>query len=72
MDIHEVVDDLALDVVLDFVHKKSLAHIYHLDEGKIPGTKQGKKKSPGYENLRVTEGQLQSDVRPLEALPSLL
>ena len=55
VDIHEVVDDLALDVVLDFVHEKSLAHVYHLDERKIPGTKQGKKKSLGYENLSIKQ-----------------
>lgn len=46
VDIHEVVDDLALDIVLDFVHQKSLAHIYHLDERKIPGAEQGGKKNP--------------------------
>ena len=42
-------------IVLDFVHEKSLAHVYHLDERKIPGTKQGKKKSLGYENLSIKQ-----------------
>lgn len=37
VDVHEVVHDLALDVVLDSVHQEPLAHIYDLDEGKVPG-----------------------------------
>lgn len=36
MDVHEVVDDLALDVVLNPVHQKTLAHIYNLDKWKVP------------------------------------
>lgn len=37
MDIHKVVDNFTLDVVLDSVDQKSLAYIYHLDERQIPG-----------------------------------
>lgn len=36
MDVHEVVDDLALDVVLHPVHQKTLAHVYNLDKRKVP------------------------------------
>lgn len=46
VDVHEVVDYLALDVILHSVDQKSLAHIYHLDEREIPGMKQKKKKIP--------------------------
>lgn len=37
MDVHEVVDNLALDVVLNAVHQESTAHIYHLNEGQVSG-----------------------------------
>lgn len=37
MDIHKVVDNFTLDVVLDSVDQKSLTYIYHLDERQIPG-----------------------------------
>lgn len=36
-DVHEVVDDLALDVVLNTVHQKPTTHVYHLNEGQISG-----------------------------------
>lgn len=37
VDVHEVVDDLALDVVLHPVDKEAASHIHHLDEGQFPG-----------------------------------
>jgi hypothetical protein len=37
VDIHQVVDNLTLDVVLNSVDQESLAYIYHLYERKIPG-----------------------------------
>lgn len=37
VNIHQVVDNLTLDVVLNSVDQKSLAYIYHLYERKIPG-----------------------------------
>lgn len=36
VDVHEVVDDLALDVILNAVHQETLAHVDHLDEGQVP------------------------------------
>lgn len=36
VDVHEVVDDLTLDVVLHPVHQETPAHIHHLDERKVP------------------------------------
>lgn len=37
VDVHEVVDDLALDVVLHPVDKEAASHVHHLDEGQFPG-----------------------------------
>lgn len=37
VDVHQVVDDLTLDVVLDAVDEVPPPHVYHLDEGVIPG-----------------------------------
>lgn len=36
VDIHKVVDNFTLDVVLDSVDQESLAYVYHLDERQIP------------------------------------
>lgn len=36
VDVHEVVDDLTLDVVLHPVHQEAPAHVHHLDERKVP------------------------------------
>lgn len=36
MDVHQVVDDLTLDVILDPVDEVLPTHVYHFDEGKIP------------------------------------
>ena len=36
VDVHEVVDDPALDVVLDPVHQVSAAHVEDLDVGELP------------------------------------
>lgn len=36
MDVHEVIDYLALDVVLHSVHQKTLAHVYNLDKREVP------------------------------------
>ena len=36
VDVHEVVHDLALDVVLHPVHQEAPAHIDHLDERAVP------------------------------------
>ncbi len=36
VNIHEVVDDLALDVILNAVYQETLAHVDHLDEGQVP------------------------------------
>lgn len=34
-DVHEVVDDLALDVVLYAVHQETAAYVHHFNEGQI-------------------------------------
>lgn len=36
VDVHQVVDDLTLDVILDPVDKETSTDVYHLDEGEIP------------------------------------
>ncbi len=36
VDVHEVVDNLALDVVLYPVHQKPPAHIHHLNKRQVP------------------------------------
>lgn len=36
MDVHQVVDDAALDVILDAVHEESAAHVNHLDKRQVP------------------------------------
>lgn len=36
MDVHEVVDNLTLDVVLHPVHQETSAHVHHLDERQVP------------------------------------
>ena len=40
VDVHEVVHDLALDVVLHPVHQEAAAHVDHLDERAVPGENQ--------------------------------
>lgn len=37
VDVHQVVDDPALDVVLDLVHQVPPAHIHDLNVGQMPG-----------------------------------
>ncbi|KAA8579965.1 hypothetical protein FQN60_005500, partial [Etheostoma spectabile] len=37
VDVHQVVDNLALDVILDPVDEEAPTHVYHLDEREIPG-----------------------------------
>lgn len=37
VDVHQVVDDLTLDVVLDAVDEVPPPHVYHLDKGEVPG-----------------------------------
>lgn len=37
VDVHQVVDDLTLDVILDPVDEETPTHVYHLDEGEVPG-----------------------------------
>ncbi len=37
VDVHQVVDDSALDVVEDAVHQVTTAHIHDLYVGQIPG-----------------------------------
>lgn len=37
VDVHQVVDDLTLDVVLDAVDEVAPSHVYHLNEGELPG-----------------------------------
>lgn len=39
VDVHEVVDNLALDVVLNTVYQEPTAHVHHLDEGQVSGEK---------------------------------
>ena len=41
VDVHQVVDNAALDVVLDTVHQVPLAHVNNLNVGQIPGRKKG-------------------------------
>lgn len=36
VDVHEVVDNLTLDVVLHPVHQKTPAHVDHLDKRQVP------------------------------------
>lgn len=36
IDVHEVVDNLTLDVVLHPVHQKTSAHVHHLDKRQVP------------------------------------
>lgn len=40
VDVHQVVNDLALNVILDAVDEKTATHIDYLDEGEIPGRRQ--------------------------------
>lgn len=42
VDVHQVVDDSALDVVEDAVHQVATAHVHDLYVGQIPGEKTGK------------------------------
>lgn len=35
VNVHEVVHDLTLDIVLNTVYQETLTHIYYLDEGQI-------------------------------------
>lgn len=35
VNVHEVVHDLTLNIVLNTVHQETLTHVYHLDEGQI-------------------------------------
>lgn len=37
VDVHQVVDNLTLDVILDAVDEVAPSHVYHLNEGKLPG-----------------------------------
>lgn len=37
VDVHQVVDDLALDVVLNAVDEVTASHVDHLDERQLPG-----------------------------------
>lgn len=41
VDVHQVVDDLTLDVILDAVDEETPTNVYHLDEGEIPGGRAG-------------------------------
>lgn len=40
VDVHQVVDDLTLDVILDAVDEEPPTHINHLDEGQMPERRQ--------------------------------
>lgn len=40
VDVHQVVHDLTLDVILNPVDEETPTHVYHLDEGEIPAGKQ--------------------------------
>lgn len=42
VDVHEVVDDPALNVVQHAVHQVALTHVHDLDVGEIPGRKETK------------------------------
>lgn len=37
VDVHQVVDDLTLNVILDAVDEVTPTYVYHLDEGQISG-----------------------------------
>lgn len=50
VDVHEVVDNLALDVVLNTVYQEPTAHVHHLDEGQVSGEK--KKKVKGLQSFK--------------------
>lgn len=41
VDVHQVVDDSALDVIEDAVHQVTTAHVHDLDVGQIPGEERG-------------------------------
>lgn len=36
VDVHQVVDDFTLNVILDLVDQEAAAHVYDLDEGELP------------------------------------
>lgn len=38
VDVHQVVDDSALDVVHDAVHQVTTAHVHDLNVGQVPAT----------------------------------
>lgn len=42
VDVHQVVDNFTLYVILDTIDEKTPTHIYHLDVGEIPGRKTNK------------------------------
>lgn len=58
VNVHKVVDNLTLDVVLHPVYQKTPAYIHHLDERQIPGSvkkqreKQTNQKPPGGYSLQ--------------------
>ena len=41
VDVHQVVDDPALDVVQDPVHKETQTHVHDLDVGQVPEGRRG-------------------------------
>lgn len=42
MDVHEVVDNFTLDVVLHPVDQEASANVYNLDKGQVPVNQRGK------------------------------
>lgn len=67
VDVHQVVHNLTLDVVLDAVDEVAPSHVYHLNEGEIPG---GRERRGCSEQLQV--GPINSIVIYIDHLPVML
>lgn len=50
VDVHEVVDNPALYVVLDLVHQVPPAHVHNLDVGQIPGREGARDRPESFRN----------------------
>lgn len=61
MDVHEIVDSAALDVILHSVHHVTRAHVEDLDVGQVAG--------PAQARARAAQGMM---VRSLFVIPHLL
>lgn len=53
VDVHEVINDPALNVVLNLVHQVSTAHVEDLDVGVLPVIKENGEKKEGKRNFHT-------------------